>query len=240
MLKKKWLIIFFFFLFLAFTMPSESLAIPAQVSQGLQTTGDSAGLGKFGKVPITQLIGRVIGSALSMMAITFFVIVLYGGIKWMTAHGKEDQVEAGRDTIIQATVGLIIVVAGYALTQFVFSSATGIGAAGVLDSSASGGAQMGPNVKCVVKDRMPVSCASLGSFSCDSRDLLTTGTGMHCGDGNEPSATNPQGLGCCEKISASRCINKPTDSPNLNCAPLDESTCKTNLYQAYCEWQTVP
>ena len=96
---------------------------------GLDTTAGAAGLGpgtKFAQ-PIQTLIGNVIGAALAMIAVLFFILMLYGGILWMTAHGNTDQVTKAKDALIAATVGMVIVVAAYALTNFVFQS---IGASG--------------------------------------------------------------------------------------------------------------
>ena len=51
--------------------------------------------------------------------------MVYAGILWMTARGKEDQAKKAQSTIIAASVGLIIVLSSYSLTNFLFASLEG-------------------------------------------------------------------------------------------------------------------
>jgi len=91
---------------------------------GLGATAGAAGLSSYNK-PVPELIGNIIGTALSLIAVLFFVITVYGGILWMTARGKEDQSKKALDTIIAAVIGIIIVLGAYALTNLVFDSLKG-------------------------------------------------------------------------------------------------------------------
>ncbi|MCF6276966.1 MAG: pilin [Candidatus Magasanikbacteria bacterium] len=90
---------------------------------GLSKTASAAGLA--GNSDLTALVGNIIGSALSLVGVVFFILMVYGGFLWMTARGKEDIVNKAKDTIIAAVIGLIIVFASYALTSFIFSSLDG-------------------------------------------------------------------------------------------------------------------
>ena len=87
---------------------------------GLGDTAKAAGLKN--ETPVPVIIGNVIGTALSMIAVIFFILMVYGGFLWMTAHGNTDQVKKAQDTIIAAVIGIIIVLASYAITNFVFQS----------------------------------------------------------------------------------------------------------------------
>ena len=53
------------------------------------------------------------------------LLIIYGGILWMTAMGKENQVEKAKNIIIQAVIGLVIVLAAYAITSFIGNQLTG-------------------------------------------------------------------------------------------------------------------
>ena len=45
-----------------------------------------------------------------MLAVVIALLyLLYGGIKWITSRGEKDQVEAARNHIMAAIVGLIVV-----------------------------------------------------------------------------------------------------------------------------------
>ena len=63
--------------------------------------------------------GEIVKSALSILGLLFFVLVVYSGIKWMTAKGEEEAVTKARDTIFGAVIGLSVVLASYAITSFI-------------------------------------------------------------------------------------------------------------------------
>lgn len=61
----------------------------------------------------------VVKAILGAMGLVFFGLMVYSGIVWMIARGEEDRISKARDTIIAATIGLVIVVAAYAITTLV-------------------------------------------------------------------------------------------------------------------------
>jgi len=87
---------------------------------GLGKTASTAGLSNNADVP--GIIGNVVGAGLSLVTVLFFILMIYGGIRWMLARGKEDEAKKALDTIIAAIIGIIIVLSAYAITNFVFSS----------------------------------------------------------------------------------------------------------------------
>ena len=101
-----------------------SLALaPAALAQALpdpfgQNYGASSGLGDQ---DIRITIGKIINVALSMLGIVALVIVLFGGFKWMTAGGNDEQVTEARKIIISGIVGLAVILSSYAIAQFVLN-----------------------------------------------------------------------------------------------------------------------
>jgi hypothetical protein len=71
---------------------------------------------------ITEIIGSIISVFLSLLGIIFLILVLYGGFTWMTSLGNEQKVLKAKNTLIQAIIGVIIVISAYAITFFVFSA----------------------------------------------------------------------------------------------------------------------
>lgn len=71
---------------------------------------------------LPQLIGSVISVALSLVGFVFLGLALYAGFKWMTAQGNEKDVTSARDTLINASIGIVLIVAAYAITNFVFTN----------------------------------------------------------------------------------------------------------------------
>jgi hypothetical protein len=97
------------------------VSIAADGSYGLDATAGAADLKKYGQnVPV--LIGNVIGTALSLVSVIFFILAVYGGFRMMLARGKEEDFTKGKDILIHAIIGLIIILASYAITSFIFGS----------------------------------------------------------------------------------------------------------------------
>lgn len=63
-------------------------------------------------------IAVVIRMALSLLGVIFLVLLIYGGFIWMTAKGNEQQAEKAMGIIYMAVIGLIIVLAAYAVSYF--------------------------------------------------------------------------------------------------------------------------
>jgi hypothetical protein len=76
------------------------------------------------KKDISERVGEIIGLALSYVGVIFFVLIVYGGLQWMTAQGNDQKVAKSKELIINATIGLIIVLSAYAITSFIGNSLT--------------------------------------------------------------------------------------------------------------------
>ncbi|MCX6796023.1 MAG: hypothetical protein NTW06_00825 [Candidatus Falkowbacteria bacterium] len=86
----------------------------------LDVVAKAAGFGE--PKSITEIIGAVIGVFLSLLGIIFLILVLYAGFTWMTSLGNEYKVRKAKDTLIQATIGIIIIISAYAITYSVFNA----------------------------------------------------------------------------------------------------------------------
>ncbi|MBT4483743.1 MAG: hypothetical protein HOC71_08710 [Candidatus Latescibacteria bacterium] len=64
-------------------------------------------------------IGDVIRGILGVVGSLALALFIYGGFLWMTAAGNAEQVAKGKNTLIWATLGLIIIFSSYALVRFV-------------------------------------------------------------------------------------------------------------------------
>ncbi len=71
---------------------------------------------------VASVIAMVIKGFLGLLGIIFVILLVIAGQKWMTAGGEEEKVNEAKDTIKRAIIGLIIVVAAYSITYFVFKS----------------------------------------------------------------------------------------------------------------------
>ncbi len=104
-------------------LPAKVLAVdnPFTKAQNLaKETGESAGIDE-GR-GLTEIVGGIINVFLGFLGIVFLVLLLYAGFSWMTAQGDETKIKKARDMITNAIVGLIIVVAAFAISNFVLGS----------------------------------------------------------------------------------------------------------------------
>ncbi len=125
-MRKKTKIIIFFFLFLALAVLYNFNFAYAQQGAGGLTPSEPVTLPDplgGGTTPQT-LIGKIINAVLGVVGSIALLMFIYGGFVWMTAAGNEQSVTKGKNILIWATVGLIIIFSSYALVKFVF---TGLG-----------------------------------------------------------------------------------------------------------------
>jgi len=52
-------------------------------------------------------------------------LAIYAGYNWMTAQGEEEKVTKAKDTLTAAIIGLVIVIAAYAISYYVISALGG-------------------------------------------------------------------------------------------------------------------
>ena len=76
----------------------------------------------LGETDVRLLIARLINGFLSISGTIALVMFLYGGILWMTAMGNENMVRKGKDTILWAILGIIIIASAYVATNAVFNA----------------------------------------------------------------------------------------------------------------------
>jgi len=68
------------------------------------------------------LIGKVINSILGVVGSLALLIFVYGGLIWMTSSGSPEKVKQGRDTLLWAAVGLVVIFSAYGLTRFIIGA----------------------------------------------------------------------------------------------------------------------
>ncbi len=82
------------------------------------TSGNISGF-QENQVPFTNL-GQLLSNAVALIlffaGVLAFFFILTGGISWITAGGDAKAAAAARDRITAAVVGLLVVVAAFAIT----------------------------------------------------------------------------------------------------------------------------
>lgn len=91
---------------------------------GLRETAKKAGLGEAPK-SVEEITGTVISAVLGLVGFIFMALIIYGGISWMLAGGDQTKVDKAKKIITSSVIGLVIVVAAYAIVNFVLEAITG-------------------------------------------------------------------------------------------------------------------
>jgi hypothetical protein len=69
--------------------------------------------------------GRIINIVLGFLGVIVLGLLLYGGFVWMTANGNEEKIETAKKILKNAVIGLIIVLASWAIATFILSKLSG-------------------------------------------------------------------------------------------------------------------
>lgn len=87
-----------------------------------QTEKAAYGKETTSETQISTTVGKIINAALSLLGTIFVGLLIYAGFKWMTAGGNEEEITKAKSIITQATIGLVVVIAAFLITQFVIAT----------------------------------------------------------------------------------------------------------------------
>ena len=77
-----------------------------------------------------DLIAQVVKAALGLTAVLAVAYIVYGGFLYITAAGDESQIKAGKQAVIGAVIGIVVIGVAYALVAFVLGAIGGGGSGG--------------------------------------------------------------------------------------------------------------
>lgn len=113
-----------YFLFIAISLFSFSSLTSAQLAPRTLTniqekTQQVTGGAYQQNVQLETVAANTIVWVLSFLGVVATLVIAYGGFKWMTAGGNEEQVNKAKRLIINGIVGLIIIILAFAISWFV-------------------------------------------------------------------------------------------------------------------------
>ena len=107
---------------MAFTAVSPvSLPVYADAKDEVKKGADMTNSGGSAKQDLPDVITTIINVMLFIAGALAVIMIIYGGIRYITAHGDEKQVKVAKDTIVYSVAGLIIAILAYALVTFIFN-----------------------------------------------------------------------------------------------------------------------
>lgn len=81
--------------------------------------GKTFGEGTSDPTDIREIVVNVIKVFLTLVGIIALIMILLAGYKWMTSQGNQDKVGEAKSQLINAIIGLAIILASYMITDFV-------------------------------------------------------------------------------------------------------------------------
>ncbi|MFH1187264.1 MAG: hypothetical protein V1688_00190 [bacterium] len=73
-------------------------------------------------IALATYVGKIINYSLSMLGVIFLALLVYGGFIWMLAKGDSEEVTKSKDIIINAVIGIVVVLISYAITYYVVAN----------------------------------------------------------------------------------------------------------------------
>ena len=99
-----------------------SLPVYADAKDEVKKGADMTNSGGSAKQDLPDVITTIINVMLFIAGALAVIMIIYGSIRFMTAHGNEKQVESARLIVTYSVIGLIIAILAYALVNFVLSN----------------------------------------------------------------------------------------------------------------------
>ncbi len=101
--------------FLVFADESDSSGILGR----LEKVGESGGYSSADETSLASGLGLVANVVLSILGVLFIILIIFGGVQWMTAGGNEEKVKKAQERIKSAIIGLIITLSAYAIWSLI-------------------------------------------------------------------------------------------------------------------------
>ncbi len=118
------------------TVFASQFIIPENISKvkaSQNLWSQQVGLGASGDTPIADafgggapkdprlIIAYIIKIFLGFLGLIFLILIIMAGYTWMTAGGNEEKITKAKDTLQTAIIGLIIIMAAYAIADYITS-----------------------------------------------------------------------------------------------------------------------
>lgn len=107
--------------FLTITRLVNAQIIDPQKTQIQNLTDNMQVTAGYNPMTIGEVVATLISAVLGFLGVIFIILIIVAGFKWMTAGGNDENVKKAQTAIKNALIGLIIVLASYAITYTIFS-----------------------------------------------------------------------------------------------------------------------
>jgi len=105
----------------ATTGPTDLCTCQKAFGSGYDTIRDQAGLSS---TSVPAIIGNVIKVILGVSGTVALIFIIWGGIQWMISKGDTSKIGEARKLMTSGMIGIAIIAAAYAITDFVIKQIT--------------------------------------------------------------------------------------------------------------------
>ncbi len=100
------------------------LANHALADVTLKGAGPAANI-PSGETGVATIVGNIIKGVLGFAGAVMLLLFIYGGILWLTSAGSSEKIERGKNTLVWAIIGFIVMIGSYVATDFVITALVG-------------------------------------------------------------------------------------------------------------------
>lgn len=112
----------------AYSQQNELIVGPPEANQIVEKESGSSGptnlTNPLSVNSVPELIGKVINGILGVVGSLALLMFIYGGFTWMLSGGNASSVERGKNILMWAAIGLVIIFMSYALVSFIIKTTT--------------------------------------------------------------------------------------------------------------------
>lgn len=104
--------------------PNANLCNGIGFASGSDGAADGCGTAEEGDDAVKNIIGTVVNILSIIVGAVSVIMIIIGGLRYITSSGDSSNVQAAKNTILYAIVGLIIVVFAQVIVRFVVNKTT--------------------------------------------------------------------------------------------------------------------
>ncbi|MFA5413568.1 MAG: pilin [Patescibacteria group bacterium] len=78
--------------------------------------------GGTGITSVPRLIGNIIKTILTIVGALALAMFIYGGFTWMTSGGSSEKIQKGKNILMWAVIGLVVIFTSYTLVDFLLTA----------------------------------------------------------------------------------------------------------------------
>lgn len=73
----------------------------------------------IGPITLTEIVNRILPIFYGVVGLILFMLFLYAGFLWLTSTGDPDKIRKATDTMLNAVIGIAIVMFAYLATRII-------------------------------------------------------------------------------------------------------------------------